>query len=311
MSFKLVPLIIFVSVVAGYADDDKKWKLSWSDEFDFEEIDKSKWGFSIGNGFYNYETNQWISGWGNNELQYYTKSNENVFVKDGHLSLRAIKETYQTYGYTSAKIQTKSSKGVIKFSQKYGKVEVRAKLPEGQGLWPAIWMLPAKDEYGSWAASGEIDIMEAKGEEPMKVNGTIHYGGPWPVNSHAGASYAFPDGENFTDFHTYSIEWIPGEIKWFVDGKLYARQNNWWSSSQKNEKGGVHPKEKKDLNSWPAPFDQEFYIIMNLAVGGNYVAKPNSDTVFPAEMLIDYVRVYSYTGDEEEVKKRKGGDQPF
>jgi hypothetical protein len=158
----------------------------------------------------------------------------------------------------------------------YGRFEVRAKLPTGQGLWPAIWMLPTNDAYGGWAASGEIDILELVGHEPDKVHGTLHYGAPFPGNVFSGSSFTLPTGDFSTTFHTFALEWEPHEIRWFVDGVQYASRSSWWSS------GGA----------FPAPFDQPFHMLLNVAVGGNWPGNPNGSTQFPQVMEIDYVRVY-------------------
>ena len=162
----------------------------------------------------------------------------------------------------------------------YGRFEVRAKLPTGKGLWPAIWMMPTDSEYGSWAASGEIDIMELLGHEPYMVHGTLHYGGEWPYNSHSGDYFLLKDGQVFPDdFHTFGLEWEPREFRWYVDGELYQTQNDWHT----------------DGGNYPAPFDKRFYIILNVAVGGNWPGNPNTLTQFPQAMLVDYVRVYKKT----------------
>src|SRR5438270_6702058 len=163
---------------------EAEWKLVWSDEFDGKEIDKTKWDFDTGNGFYDYDASQWISGWGNDELQYYTREPDNAFVKDGMLHIRAVKESLHGCGYTSARLKTRKRDGRPLFSQRYGRFEFRAKLPTGRGIWPALWMLPQGDRYGPWPLSGEIDVMEARGQEPTKVLGTLHYGSRWPANTH-------------------------------------------------------------------------------------------------------------------------------
>src|SRR5207244_10908028 len=142
-------------------------------EFDGATIDPVKWDRDQGNGFFNYDANQWIGGWGNGELQYYTREPDNAFVKDGMLHVRALKESLHGFGYTSAKLKTKKRDGTPLFAMTYGKVEFRAKLPTGKGIWPAVWMLPAHEKFGGWAASGEIDILEVKGHEPTKVHGTL------------------------------------------------------------------------------------------------------------------------------------------
>lgn len=287
------------------------WKLTWSDEFDGKGIDPAKWDFDIGNGFYNYDANQWIAGWGNEELQYYTREPENAFVKEGVLHIRAIKESLHGCGYTSARLRTKKRDGTALFSQTYGRFEFRAKLPTGRGVWPALWMLPQDEKYGPWPASGEIDVMEARGQEPTKVLGTLHHGARWPANTHTGKEFVFPEGGTFADFRVYAVEWEPGEIKWLVDGKAYATQSFWWSSSKTDGGKGLAPKAEGDLNPWPAPFDQPFYLIMNVAVGGKFLGKPDKATVFPAEMLVDYVRVYEKVGGYAKPKPRGDGKLPF
>jgi beta-glucanase (GH16 family) len=287
------------------------WKLVWSDEFDGKDIDKAKWDFDVGNGFFNYDANQWISGWGNNELQYYTREPDNAFVKDGMLHIRAIKESHNGCGYTSARLKTRKKDGSGLFSQKYGRFEFRAKLPTGKGVWPALWMLPQNDKYGSWASSGEIDVMEARGQEPNKVLGTIHYGSRWPMNAHTGKDYVFPDKGTIAEFHVYTLEWEPGEIRWYVDGRNYATQSFWWSSSQLDGAKGAKAKKEADLNPWPAPFDQPFYLVMNVAIGGKFLGNPDNTTVFPVEMVVDYVRVYERVGGYGKPKPRGAGKLPF
>ena len=287
------------------------WKLTWSDEFEGKEIDKAKWDFDLSNGFYNYDANQWISGWGNNELQYYTREPDNAFVKEGALHIRAVKESSNGCGYTSARLKTRKRDGSALFNQKYGKFEFRAKLPTGKGVWPALWMLPQDDKYGSWASSGEIDVMEARGQEPNKVLGTLHYGSRWPLNANTGKDYVFPKEGTIADFHTYAIEWEPGEISWFVDGNKYSTQSFWWSSSKVEGGKGAKPGKEADLNPWPAPFDQPFYLVMNVAVGGKFLGNPDKTTSFPAEMVVDYVRVYEKVGGYGKPKLRGEGKLPF
>ena len=198
MSPRLAPLFGLGIMVAALAADrvpeppPKGWKLVWSDEFDGKDIDRAKWDFDIGNGFFNYDANQWISGWGNDELQYYTREPDNAFVKDGMLHIRALKESLHGCGYTSARLKTRKRDGSPLFSQKYGRFEFRAKLPTGKGVWPALWMLPQDEKYGGWAASGEIDVMEARGQEPTKVLGTLHFGSRWPANAHVSKEYVLP-----------------------------------------------------------------------------------------------------------------------
>lgn len=258
-----------------------EWSLVWSDEFSGSKIDRSKWTYDIGNWIVDEDGNGITSGWGNNEKEYYTDSSENAFIDDGKLVIKAKKEQvtdpFGTYEYTSAKLKTKGL-----FSKKYGRYEIKAKLPVGKGLWPAIWMLPEKDKYGSWAASGEIDIMEAWGSRPNTVAGTIHYGEGWPNNKHTGKEFKLPEKRGIDSWHTYALEWEPGELRWYVDGELYQTQNKWYSKGKDNAAN----------YSYPAPFDQEFYLVMNLAVGGWFDGDPDETTKFPSQMEIDYVRVY-------------------
>jgi beta-glucanase (GH16 family) len=286
------------------------WKLAWNDEFDGEAIDASKWGFDLGNGFYNYDAKQWIHGWGNDELQYYTRDPDNAFVKRGTLHIRALKESRDGFGYTSARLRTRAKDGTNLFSQTYGRFEFRAKLPLGQGIWPALWLLPEGSEYGGWAASGEIDILETKGQEPKRIQGALHFGGRWPANTFTVGAHVFDSG-SIADFHVYALEWNPGEMHWEVDGKMYATMNSWWSTGRADEKGGVAPQAEADLNPWPAPFDKPFQVLINLAVGGKFLGNPDGTTPFPAEMEVDYVRVYERTGPQPALVPRGKGQLPF
>ncbi|WP_280770704.1 glycoside hydrolase family 16 protein [Salipaludibacillus daqingensis] len=252
-------------------DSEHDWQLTWSDEFEGTELDTSKWKIDIGNGFY--DGDEWIDGWGNNEKQSYQE--DNVRVEDGRLILEAREETVSDeqgeYDYTSGKVLTDEL-----FSQAYGRFEASMKLPEGQGYWPAFWMMPQDDIYGGWAASGEIDIMENRGSETDKVGAAIHYGDVWPFNTYSAAEYDFPEGQSTTEFNEYSIEWEPGEIRWYVNDELYSTKTEWGTAN----------------GEYPAPFDQEFYLILNLAVGGWYGGDPDGTTEFPGQVEVDYVRVY-------------------
>lgn len=244
-------------------DIPEGWQLVWHDEFDGTAIDTSKWQHEVN-----------ARGGGNNELQYYTDRAKNSYVKDGVLIIQALKEHYAgpegTREYTSARLRTKN-----RGDWKYGLFIVRAKLPSGKGLWPAIWMMPTDNVYGGWAASGEIDIMEMLGHEPNKVYGTLHYGAEWPNNVHSGDSFTLPSGSFDQDFHVFSLQWDTTKISWYVDGQLYQTQTKWYTKAA----------------PYPAPFDQRFYLILNVAVGGNWPGNPDSTTVFPQQMLVDYVRV--------------------
>jgi beta-glucanase (GH16 family) len=249
----------------------QNWNLVWSDEFDGAGVNLNKWEFQIGDG-----SAYGIPGWGNNELQWYRS--ENAAVENGLLLITAKKESFAGHAYTSTRMRTRQ-----KGDWKYGRIEMRARLPFGKGLWPAFWMLPTDNIYGGWAASGEIDIMELVGHEPNKTYGTLHYGGPWPNNTSSGSSYTLP-AKNFSDdFHVFAIEWKPGEIRWYVDNVHYQTQTNWWST------GGP----------FPAPFDQRFHLLLNVAVGGNWPGNPDASTIFPQRLEADYVRVYQVAGATE------------
>ena len=269
---------------AGYETPDIDYELVWSDEFDGEEIDPEKWDFQYGDGSY-----YGVPCWGNNEKEYYTNRKENVRVEEGKLLITAIKEEKNVYGmpYTSARLRTMANTGEVLYATTYGRVEARIKLPVGDGIWPAFWMLPADQKaYGKWAASGEIDIMEVRGRLPRVVNGTLHYGGRYPDNVYSNQSYELPEDNDVTEYHIYAVEWEPEEIRWFVDDICYFKVSNadWYCKSS----GEI--KEVSDS----APFDVPFYILLNVAVGGDFDPMANmTDTVFPATMEVDYVRVYS------------------
>jgi beta-glucanase (GH16 family) len=279
------------------------WKLVWSDEFDTREIDRKKWDFDLGNSA---SGGNRSNGWGNNELEYYTSRPENAFIEDDALHIRAIRESYKGFKYTSARLKTKGL-----FSKKYGRFDFRAKLPTGKGLWPALWLLPEENKFGGWAASGEIDVMEARGQAAQKVLGTLHYGSRAPGNVHTGKDYTLPDDGSISGFHVYSVEWEPGEVRWLVDEKVYETQNFWWSYTGQRGARGARPQKEADLNPWPAPFDQPFYIILNVAVGGQFLGNPDDSTTFPVDMVVDYVRVYDRTDGYGEAKPRGDGKLPF
>ena len=259
--------------------------LIWQDEFNGTTLDTSKWNYE--QGYYlNDDPNTW--GWGNAELQHYTDSAQNVFVQDGKLNIRALndpksfpQDPNRYAQYSSGKINTKNH-----FTLKYGRVDFRAKLPTGNGVWPALWMLPQDSPYGTWAASGEIDVMEARGRLPASTSGAVHFGGTWPANQHISGEYHFPEGQNINnDYHVYSVVWEEDNIKWYVDGKFFFKRTNeqWYSLAAPNNPN--------------APFDQPFYLIMNLALGGNFDGgiSPNPSDI-PATMQVDYVRVYKENG---------------
>lgn len=241
------------------------YNLLWHDEFSGNKLDETIWNKEIR-----------PAGWTNNELQAYTNEKENIYVKDGKLVLRALQHTLKSgnHYYTSGKVQTCNKKDFM-----YGRVVVRAKAPKGQGLWPAIWMMPTDEKYGNWPVCGEIDIMEVLGNDTTKTHGTIHYGAPHgqKQGTYVDQNVSFSD-----DFHEFMVDWEPGEFRWYVDGNLFYKENNWFSRSRAGE----------DFD-YPAPFNQNFYVQLNLAVGGNWPGDPDETTDFEnAKFEIDYVRVY-------------------
>jgi beta-glucanase (GH16 family) len=236
------------------------WKLIWSDEFNGPENsapDPAKWAYDLGAG-----------GWGNHELEAYTKNPENVFEDGkGHLAIRAAKS--DTGRITSARIKTDG-----KFAIKYGKVEARIKIPYGQGIWPAFWMLGDNISTVGWPQCGEIDVMENIGKEPSTVHGTVH-GPGYSGKDGISAAFSSPGGAPFSaDFHIYSIEWSPESIQFLVDGAGYARVT-----------AASLPKDAV----WV--YNRPFFLLLNLAVGGSWPGNPDATTVFPQTMLVDWVRV--------------------
>lgn len=255
-------LLIFVSL----ALTGQEWQLVWEDEFNGTELDTSRWSYMIGDG-----SQYGIPGWGNNELQYYRE--QNVTVSEGMLHITAKQESFGGKGYTSGRIRS-----IHKGDWTYGRFEFRAKLPRGQGFWPAIWMLPTDEVYGGWAASGEIDIMENVGYEPSTVHGTLHFGSSWPNNQYKGAPYETTGWPFWREFYDFALEWEEGEIRWYVNNTLFQTlgEGDWESKGYE----------------FPAPFNQRFHLLLNVAVGGNWPGNPDGTTEFPQEMTVDYVKVY-------------------
>jgi beta-glucanase (GH16 family) len=244
-----------------------KWHLVWSDEFNGPNgsaPDPAKWSFQQGG-----------DGFGNEELEYYTRRPENVSIENGNLVITARKEQYKgadgvSRDYTSARLQTRGH-----FEQKYGRFEARIKLPKGQGIWPAFWMLGDDIERVGWPGSGEIDIMENVGFEPSKVHGSLHgpgYSGAHPLTG----VYTLPNGKKFSDgYHIFAVEWEPAAIRFYVDDVLYETQT---------------PASLPPQTRWV--YDHPFFVLLNVAVGGKWPGNPDASTVFPTSMLVDYVRVY-------------------
>lgn len=245
------------------------YAMVWSDEFDGNSVDGNKWSYDLGNGC---QISPDLCGWGNNELQYYTNRTENAQVSDGTLKITARRESPLYLGehqYTSSRMVTKN-----KGDWRYGRIDVRAKLPVGQGLWPAIWMLPTDNVYGDWPRSGEIDIMENIGSEPDRVFGTIHYGHDfWRFTS---MGFEKESGPNFNEeFHVFSALWNEDCIQMMVDGVPF---------------GEPFSRSTTLPTTWP--FDQNFHLLLNVAVGGNLPGNPNGFTQFPQVLEVDYVRVF-------------------
>lgn len=257
---------------------DEGYVLVWNDEFDGETLDTTKWDYMYGNG-----GEYGKPGWGNQELQYYQSREENVRVEDGELIITAMHEPGTITPYTSGRIRTMKNNGEVLFATTYGRIEARIKAEAEDGLWPAFWMLPVDESvYGAWAASGELDIMEAKGRLEGEMSVAAHYGGKWPLNTYSGTGYAFKDGTTIEDYHLYSMEWDPDEIRYYVDNELVYTLTGWYSTNAAGEK----PNET-------APFDSDFYIILNMAVGGTFDPQGNiKKAELPAEMRVDFVRVY-------------------
>ena len=232
------------------------WTLIWQDEFEAAELDPEKWVMEIGG-----------HGWGNNEYQFYTDRPENVRLEDGQLVIEARDEFFIRRNYTSGRIKTQ---GLFTFT--YGRIEARMKLPYGQGIWPAFWMLGDNVDEDGWPLCGEIDIMEHIGREPRRVYGTVH-GPGYSGSSGIGHFTTFPENSLYDEFHTFAIEWEPDEIRWFVDDEQFFQL----TADQVN-------------NEWV--FDHPFFILINMAVGGYWPGYPDESTVFPQFLTVDYVRVY-------------------
>ncbi|HEY6805591.1 MAG TPA: glycoside hydrolase family 16 protein [Pyrinomonadaceae bacterium] len=267
---RLVPVVIVMSLWApGFTSKSREpqWKLIWQDEFNDPNgspVDESKWSHELGG-----------KGWGNHELESYTDRLDNSFQADGSLVIRALKERFTgadkiTRDYTSARLTTKN-----KFSTTYGRIEARIKIPRGQGIWPAFWMLGADINTTHWPGCGEIDIMENIGKEPSTIHGTIH-GPGYSGAKGPTAKYALPDNSAFADdFHIFAIEWEPEVIRFYSDNVLYATRT---------------PADLPRGSKWV--FDHPHFVLLNVAVGGYWPGKPDKSTQFPQEMLVDYVRVY-------------------
>ena len=231
----------------------------WQDEFNGTSLDLTSWGFDVGG-----------SGWGNNELQYYTNNRpENIYLSSGKLIIEAKKESFQGREYTSSRILTKGKKEFT-----FGRIDIRAKLPVGKGIWPALWMLGKKIDQTSWPACGEIDIMELVGKNPNQVHGTVHWGANTASHQYTGNAYTLATGDFSQKFHVYSLVWVLDKIEIFMDDISYFKFD------------------RSRVGTAAYPFNEPFFLIFNVAVGGNWPGSPDASTVFPQQMAVDYVRVF-------------------
>lgn len=249
--------------------------LIWSDEFDGHHLDTTVWERQTGDG----TAYGLPPGWGNQELQHYDASDRSSFVADGFLHIVARRGDGPAF--TSARLRTLQRREVL-----YGRIEARIKVPAATGMWPAFWMMPTDSAYGTWAACGEIDIMETI-DLADTVYGTLHFGGEWPDNTSAGGHRRFEDGQLSQAFHVYGVEWTPDEIRWFVDGEQYHTETSdaWYTTG--------------DPDNPRAPFDQPFHLILNLAVGGHWPGTPDESTPLPQTMLVDWVRIWKIGHDPD------------
>ena len=230
----------------------------WNDEFSGTILDATVWTRETGGG-----------GWGNNELQYYTDRTDNAFVTNGNLIIEAKKENFDTRQYTSARLITKGKKDFT-----FGRVDIRAKLPKGKGVWPALWMLGKKIDQVNWPNCGEIDIMEVIGSKPNIVNGTVHYGAQGATTSISKtATYTLPSGDFSDKFNVFSLIWTQDNMEILVNDISYFKTN-------RTTVGSIYP------------FNEPFFMLFNVAVGGNWPGSPDATTVFPQQMIVDYIRVF-------------------
>jgi beta-glucanase (GH16 family) len=270
----------------------RNWGITWSDEFNGTALNTQKWDYQNGTG----QAEFGFPGWGNEEVQNYR--HQNVFVQNGHLTLRAqrsggqwfsgkLRSTKDGMWNNSNKPAGTPNNPTQTFAQTYGRFEARIRLPATEGTWPAFWMMPQTAAYGGWARSGEIDIMEAMGRFPNRSVGAIHFGGAWPENDHIAAYYNFPSGGRIDQWNTYAVEWEEHQIRWYVNGNHFFTGNSsrWWTSAS---------------NSATAPFDRDFHLILNLAIGGHFdgYRVPPDNAVL--DMDVDWVRVYQRIPDAPE-----------
>ncbi|WP_299336292.1 glycoside hydrolase family 16 protein [uncultured Psychroserpens sp.] len=284
---KLLPLFMVALLISACNTDETQEvaqlnNLIMQDEFDVDGApDSSMWTYDIGDG-----TAQGLpAGWGNNELQYYTDRSENVTVENGLLVLTAREEAFEGANYTSARLTTQGL-----FEQQYGRFEARIKLPTGKGVWPAFWLLGNDCDQNPWPQCGEIDIMEYLGDGPTITFGSAHgpgYNGEFSVSK----EYEIENDRFDEGFHIFGIEWGPDYINYYVDGDLYQTITPGVVAQQAEDVEDEFINAPENAGEWV--FNRPFYIIINMAVGGNLPGSPNAETVFPQRMLVDYVRVYN------------------
>lgn len=276
--FRSILPVLFSAIFPYTIHAQNCWSEVWSDDFSGSTLNTSNWDYETGAGF--------DGGWGNNEKEYYTSNTSNVSVSGGYLNITARYENnYAGSGknFTSGRIITKN-----KHYWKYGRFEASMKLPTGTGTWPAFWMLPQSSPYGGWPTSGEIDIMEYRGDLISKIDGTLHYGNSFPNNQYDGDPYTLSSGDFTNSFHLFAVEWEPNAIRWYVDGILFKTETKTPNSLNPASNNAV---------TWP--WDQDFFIIMNLAIGGWYSGNPSDaaitggNTSWTANMQVDYVKVYT------------------
>ncbi len=236
------------------------YTLAWNDEFSGTTLDLNTWNQEVGNG---------SGGWGNNELEYYTNSTKNTFVSNGNLIIEARKEPISGFNYSSGRMTTQNKKNF-----KFGRIDIRAKLPVSKGMWPALWMLGSNISSVPWPACGEIDIMELIGNFPGRSYGTMHWKPVTGTNTSKGAEYNLPSGNFSQQFHVFSIIWTQDMIKWYVDDQLFLTTTI------------------ADVGAANYPFNASQFFIFNVAVGGNWPGPPDTNTIFPQRMFVDYVRVF-------------------
>ena len=236
------------------------YTLVWNDEFDGSTLDLNVWNQETGNG---------SGGWGNNELEFYTNSKKNTFLSNGNLIIEARKEPVGGFNYSSGRMTTQNKKSFT-----FGRIDIRAKLPIGKGIWPALWMLGSNITTVGWPSCGEIDIMELIGSSPSTSHGTMHWKAANGAAVNKGASYNLPSGNFSQQFHVFSIIWTQDQIQWLVDDHVFLTTT------------------KADVGTANYPFNSPHFLIFNVAVGGNWPGAPDAGTVFPQRMFVDYVRVF-------------------